>query len=101
MFIAGNLVTWSKKQVVVARLSVEVEYRGIAHIACELKWIKNLLRELHVKFNEPLTVFCDNQEAAHITKNPLYHERTKHIEVYCRLIMDRSGDERRSLHSIY
>ena len=43
VFIARNLVTWrSKKQVVVSRSSAEAEYRGMAHTACELKWIKNL-----------------------------------------------------------
>ena len=82
MFIAENLVTWrSKKQVVVARSGVEAEYKVMAHTTCKLKWINNLLRELHVKFSEPLIMFCNNQAAAHIGKNPLYHERTKHIEV--------------------
>ena len=49
----------------------------MAHTACELKWIKNLLQELQVKLIEPLNVFCDNQVAMHIAKNPLYHEKTK------------------------
>ena len=53
----------------------------MVHIACELKWIKNLLRELYVKFNEPLIMLYENQVVMHITKNPLYHETTKHIEV--------------------
>ena len=87
VFIVGNLVTWtSKKQTVVARSSAKVEYKGMAHTTCELEWIKNLLRELHVKFNKPLTMFCDNQAIAHIAKNPLYHERTTHIEVNCHFI---------------
>ena len=82
MFLVGNLVTWrSKKQVVVVRSSTEAEYLGMAHTACELKWIKKLLREWLVKFNEPHTMLCDNQAVMHIIKNPLYHERTKHIEV--------------------
>ena len=89
MFVVGNLVTWrSKKQVVVTRSSVEVEFRSMAHIACDLKWIKNLLQELHMTFNEPLTMFCDNQAATHIAKNPLYHERTKYIEVDCHFIRE-------------
>ena len=60
----------------------------MTHSACELKWIKNLLRELHVKFNEPLTIFCDNQAAMHIAINPLYHYRTKRIEVDCHFIRE-------------
>ena len=82
MFVVGNLVTSrSKKQLWLLDQVTKAEYGGMAHTTCELKWIKNLLRELHVKFNEPLTMFCDNQAAMHIAKNPLYHERTKHIEV--------------------
>ena len=46
-------------------------------------WIKNLLYELHVKFSETRTMFCDNQAIMHIDKNPLYYARTKHIEVDC------------------
>ena len=43
-FVGGNLVTWkSKKQSVVARSSVEAEYRAMASIACELIWLKGLL----------------------------------------------------------
>ena len=43
-FLGGNLFSWkSKKQIVVARSSVEVEYRVMAHISCELMWIKHLL----------------------------------------------------------
>ena len=46
-------------------------------------WIKNLLHELHVKFSKPLIMFCQYQAVMHIAKNPLYYERTKHIEVDC------------------
>ena len=63
-FVVGNLVTWqSKKQNVVARSSVKVEYRGMVHGTCELLWLKILLAEIGFEPREPMLLYCDNQAA--------------------------------------
>ena len=43
------------------RSSVEAEYRAMAHAACELMWLKNLLTEIRVKVQMPMEMHCDNQ----------------------------------------
>ncbi|RVW26876.1 Retrovirus-related Pol polyprotein from transposon RE2 [Vitis vinifera] len=73
--------TQSKKQDVVARSSAEAEYRAMALATCELIWLKHLLRELRFGKDEQMKLICDNQAALHIASNPVFHERTKHIEV--------------------
>ena len=86
-FVGGNLVTWkSKKQSVVARSSAEAEYRAMASTACEILWLKILLSDLGIKSNKPIVLHCDNQAAMHIAANPVFHERTKHIEVDCHFV---------------
>jgi hypothetical protein len=49
--------------------------------ASELMWIKQVLANLNIKIKEPIKIFYDNQSARHIAINPIFHERTKHIEV--------------------
>ena len=87
MFVGGNLVAWkSKKQHVVSRSSAEAEYRAMASAASEIVWLKALVEELGFNVSTPINLHCDNQSAIHIASNPVFHERTKHIEVDCHFI---------------
>ena len=81
-FVWGNLVTWrSKKQSVVARSSAEAEFRAMAHGICEGMWLRRLLNELGITTTEPVNMYCDNQAAIRIARNPVHHDRTKHVEI--------------------
>lgn len=91
MFVGGNAVVWkSKKQAVVAKSSAEAEYRAMVATASEITWLRLLLHELgHSSNDKPTTLFCDNQAAIHIATNPVFHERTKHIEVDCHFVREK------------
>ena len=49
--------------------------------AAEAMWIQSLLRELHVPQARPPVLWCDNLGATYLTANPVFHARTKHVEV--------------------
>ena len=87
VFVGGNLVSWkSKKQAVVSRSSAESEYRAMAHTTSELVWISYLLHQLGIESSGVMQLWCDNRAAIHIATNPVFHERTKHVEVDCHFI---------------
>lgn len=88
-FLGGSPISWkTKKQHTVSRSSAEAEYRSMAAVTSELKWLKALLRSMGIAHSSAMDVFCDSQSALYIAQNPVFHERTKHIEVDCHYVRD-------------
>ena len=79
--------------------STKAEYRSMALATCELIWLQQLLRDLHVPITTTAKLFCDNKSAIHIAMNPVFHEQTKHIDIDCHTVRDQLKAERlQTLH---
>ena len=52
---------------------------------CDIMWIRQLLMEVDIETSILTKIWCDNQAAMNTTSNPVFHGRTKHIEIDCHL----------------
>lgn len=90
VLLGSSSINWkSKKQPTVSKSSAEAEYKAMSHAAAEVTWLVRLLFELGLSQLQPVTFHCDNQSALQIAKNPVFHERTKHIELDCHFTRDK------------
>ena len=64
-----------------ARSSTEAECRALATIAAELSWLRMILKDLGIFLSLPPMLWCDNVSTLALASNPIFHARTKHIEV--------------------
>jgi hypothetical protein len=82
VFLGHNPITWlAKKQHTISRSSTEVEYRSLANGAAELAWLRQVLCDLKLFLPSAPLIWCDNTSALALASNPVFHGRTKHIEV--------------------
>jgi hypothetical protein len=86
MFSFGSgVVSWSnKKQPTIALSNTKAEYKGVTIVACEVVWLQKLLLDLGQLVDVHVVIYCDNINS--IANNPVYHVRTKHIEVHYHFI---------------
>ncbi|XP_057956674.1 uncharacterized mitochondrial protein AtMg00810-like [Malania oleifera] len=92
-FLGNALISWrSKKQSMVSRSSAEAEYRSMASTTYEVTWLLYLLKDLQVKHDKSVLMYCDNQAALHIAVNPVFHERSKHIEANYHIVRNKVLD---------
>jgi hypothetical protein len=80
-FLNGNVVTWSsQKQRVVSPSSCEAEYIAAALAACQGVWLSKLIADLTGEKLKRFRLLMDSKSAIELSKNPVYHERSKHID---------------------
>ena len=62
--------------------------------ACEAIWLKRILKDLGVPNKDPTSLYYDNMSSIYLAQNPVFHARTKHIEVHNHFIRERvlAGD---------
>jgi hypothetical protein len=78
----GGLVSWkSQRQTTVATSSTESEYMAQFAATQEAMWLRELLKGLNYLEPGPTTIYQDNQGAIALARNPVYHSRTKHIDI--------------------
>ncbi|GAV67313.1 LOW QUALITY PROTEIN: Sec8_exocyst domain-containing protein [Cephalotus follicularis] len=67
----------------------QLEYRAMANVSGELQLIRMLLAEIGLPMQRSSILHCDNQSSMHIAGNPVFHERTKYIEVDCHFVREK------------
>jgi len=89
-FFGSGVVSWSnKKQPTVALSSTEAEYKSVAIATCEVIWLQKLFSDLGQLADALVVIYCDNINNILLANNPVYHARTKHIEVHCHYIREK------------
>ncbi|KAA0046865.1 putative gag-pol polyprotein, identical [Cucumis melo var. makuwa] len=96
--LASGVITWSsKKQAIVALSSSEAEYAAATSAACQAIWLRRMLTELQHEQEGATVIFRDNKATTSMTKNPTFHSRTKHIDIFFHFICDLVAKEEVSL----
>ena len=87
-FLGFALVSWfSKKQNSVALSTAEAEYISAASCCAQVLWMKQTLLDLGLSYDH-VPIMCDNTSAINLSKNPVLHSRTKHIEIRHHFLRD-------------
>lgn len=91
--LSSGAVAWaSKKQPIVTLSSTEAEYVAAALCASQCVWMQQVLKQIEGTQSKGVKVFCDNTSTIKLTKNPVFHGRSKHINVRFHFLRDLTND---------
>jgi len=87
-FLGQALIGWScRKQNTIALSTTEAEYVSAASCCSQVLWIKNQMEDYSLRYTN-VPIMCDNTSAINLSKNPIQHSRSKHIEIKHHFIRD-------------
>jgi phosphoribosyl-AMP cyclohydrolase len=96
----GGAISWmSKRRVVVALSTIEVEYMAATHASKELVWLQILFSGIGL-VQQDVRIECDSQSVIFLAKNPAYHSKTKHIDVQYHFVRDMIKEKKVSLMKV-
>ena len=83
MLLSGSaMISWfSKKQSRIALSTDEAEYIAACFASCEAIWLRKLMSGLFDLEMDTTEILCDNQSCIKMSENPMFHDRSKHIEI--------------------
>ncbi|KAK6144907.1 hypothetical protein DH2020_021727 [Rehmannia glutinosa] len=88
IYFGNNLVSlYSKEQSCVSLSTIESEYTALGSFCSQMLWMRQVLTDYRVE-EKTLTAYCDNSSAINISKNPVQHSRTIHIDIRHHFIRD-------------
>ncbi|KNZ44514.1 uncharacterized protein VP01_908g4 [Puccinia sorghi] len=80
--LAGSLLSWrAKKQQTVSTSTTEAEYRALFEGVQESVWLKYLFQSLNINLSKRFEIYVDNQSAIALATNPIFQQRSKHIDI--------------------
>ena len=87
--LGSTMVSWCRrKQSSVALSTTEAEYIALSVAVREAIWLRKLLTDLFDHEMDPTIIHCDNQSCVKLSENPVFHDRSKHIEIKYHYIRD-------------
>jgi hypothetical protein len=87
--VSRNELDFVEYKPTVSRSSTEAEYKSIANATAEIMCVQTMLRELGIPQPSTAMLWCDNLGAIYLSVNPVFHARTKHIEVDYHFVRER------------
>eukprot|EP00253_Pinus_taeda_P021769 PITA_21769 len=86
VFTLGPISWACKKQAAISLSSAEAEYCGAVEASKEALWLRQILSEFGFEQQHPTTLWCDNQSAIQLCKDPVQHQCSKHIALHMHFI---------------
>ena len=95
VFLMSNgAISWARqKQPTIALSTAEAEYIALCLATQESVWLKQLCKDLQIQCSSPITIHEDNQGTIAMSKNPILHKRTKHINIKFHFVREKIQDK--------
>jgi hypothetical protein len=100
-FLGYSLVAWlSKKKCSISLSTTKADYIAAATCCTQILWMIQTLADLEVKYAAPISIHCDNMSAISVSKNPVFHSKTKHIPIKYHFLREQVTNKVAQVHYI-